>query len=199
MACTILVMPVAMHLALFFVPVCRLMLLGIMAFLDQMLVAVACVRLVLLVFMHFALSVLTVLVSGDSTDAVPGQGVLALRCATTGAGFCPDIPVVAQRQFPMVQLFMLMVQLSDKVVEVPVVVQRQVPQFCSCSSFTVVDTPVFAQWLIPMVPAIEISQSQFDKVVFVPVVQVCSSILQVASCRRHPCRGAKAGSHGLAR
>ena len=29
---------------------------------------------------------LTVLVSRDSTDAVPGQGVLALRCATTGAG-----------------------------------------------------------------------------------------------------------------
>ena len=54
-ACTILVMPVAMHLALFFVPVCRPMLLGIMAFLDQRLVAVACVRLVLLVFMHFAL------------------------------------------------------------------------------------------------------------------------------------------------
>ena len=63
----------------------------------------------------------------------------------------------------------------------------------------VVDTPVFPQWLIPMAPAIEISQLQFDKVVFVPVVQVCSSILQVASCRRHPCRGAKAGSHGLAR
>ena len=79
-------------------------------------------------------TVLTVLVSGDSTDAVPGQSVLALRCATTGAGFCPDIPVVAQRQFPMVQLFMLMVQFSDKVVEVPVVVQRQVPQFRSCSS-----------------------------------------------------------------
>ena len=34
-ACTILVMPVAMHLALFFVPVCRPMLLGIMAFLGQ--------------------------------------------------------------------------------------------------------------------------------------------------------------------
>ena len=52
----------------------------------------------------------------------------------TGAGFCPDIPVVVQRQFPMVQLFMLMVQFSDKVVEVPVVVQRQVRQFRSCSS-----------------------------------------------------------------
>ena len=161
--------------------------------------AVACVRLVLLVFMHFALSVLTVLVSGDSTVAVLGQGVLALRCATTGAGLFPDLPVVTQRQFPTVQLFMLMVQFSDKVVEVPVVVQRQVPQFRSCSSFTVVDTSVFAQWLIPMVLTIEISQSQFDKVVFVPVVHVCSSILQVASCRRHPCRGAKAGSHGLAR
>ena len=72
-------------------------------------------------------TVLTVLVSGDSTDAVPGQGVFALRCATTGAGFCPDIPVVAQRQFTMVQLFMLMVQFSDKVVEVPVVVQRHGP------------------------------------------------------------------------
>ena len=57
---------------------------------------------------------------------------------------CPDIPVVAQRQFPMVQLFMLMVQFSDKVVVVPVVGQRQVPQFRSCSSSTVVDTPVFA-------------------------------------------------------
>ena len=65
--------------------------------------------------------------------------------------------------------------------------------------FTVVDTPVFAQWLIPMVSAMEVSQLQFDKVVLVPVVQVCSSILQVASCRRHPCRGAKADSHGLAR
>ena len=65
--------------------------------------------------------------------------------------------------------------------------------------FTVDDTAVFAQWLIPMALAIEISQLQFDKVVLVPVVQVCSSILQVASCRRHPCRGAKAGSHGLAR
>ena len=56
---------------------------------------------------------LTVLVSRDSTDAVPGQGVLALRCATTGAGFRLDIPVVARRQFPMVHLFMLMVQFSD--------------------------------------------------------------------------------------
>ena len=120
------------------------------------------------------------LVSGDSTDAVPGQGVLALRCAMTGAGFCPDIPVVAQRQFPMVQLFMLMVHFSDKVVEVPVVVQRKVPQFRSCS-FTVVDTPVFAQWLIPMVPAIEISQLQFDKVVFVPVVQIVQFILPSTS------------------
>ena len=117
-------------------------------------------------------TVLTVLVSGDSTVAIPGQGVLALRCATTGVGLFPDLPVVAQRQFPMVQLFMLMVHFSDKVVEVPVVVQRQVPQFSSCSSFPVVDTPVFAQWLIPMVLTIEISQLQFDKVVFVPVVQV---------------------------
>ena len=63
-------------------------------------------------------TVLTVLVLGDSTVAVPGQGVLALRCATTGAGFRLDIPVVAQRQFPMVQLFMLMVQFSDKVFDV---------------------------------------------------------------------------------
>ena len=85
---------------------------------------------------------LAVLVSGDSTDAVPGQGVLALRCAMTGAGSCPDIPVVAQRQFPMVQLFMLMVQFSDKVVEVPVVVQRQVPQFRSCNSSRSL-TPLF--------------------------------------------------------
>ena len=38
----------------------------------------------------------------------------SLRCATTGAGFRPDIPVVAQRQVPMVHLFMLMVQFSDK-------------------------------------------------------------------------------------
>ena len=68
-------------------------------------------------------TVLPVLVSRDSTDAVPGQGVLALRCAKTGAGLCPDIPVVAQMQFSMVQLFMLIVQFSDKVVEVPVVVQ----------------------------------------------------------------------------
>ena len=66
---------------------------------------------------------LPVLVSRDSTDAVHGQGVLALRCATTGAGFRLDIPVVAQRQFKMVQLFMLIVQFSDKVVAVPVVVQ----------------------------------------------------------------------------
>ena len=36
---------------------------------------------------------------------------------------CTDIPVVAQRQFPMVQLFMRIVQFSDKVVAVPVVVQ----------------------------------------------------------------------------
>ena len=50
-----------------------------------------------------------------------------------------------------------------------------------------------------MVLTIEISQLQVDKVVFVLVVQVCSPILQVASYRRHPCRGAKAGSHGLAR
>ena len=63
-------------------------------------------------------AVLTVLVSSDSTDAVHGQGVLALRCATTGAGFRLDIPVVAQRQFPMVHLFMLLVQFSDKVVYV---------------------------------------------------------------------------------
>ena len=61
---------------------------------------------------------LTVLVSRDSTDAVPGQGVLALRCATTGAGFRLDIPVVAQRQFLKVHLFMLMVQFSDKVFDV---------------------------------------------------------------------------------
>ena len=87
-------------------------------------------------------TVLTVLVSGDSTDAVPGQGVLTLRCAMTVPAFCPDIPVVAQRQFPMVQLFMLMVQFSDKVVEVPVVVQRQVPQFRSCSSSRSL-TPLF--------------------------------------------------------
>ena len=46
------------------------------------------------------------------------KGVLALRCATTGAGFRLDIPVVAQRQFPMVHLFMLLVQFSDKVVDV---------------------------------------------------------------------------------
>ena len=78
---------------------------------------------------------LTVLVSGDSTDAVPGQGVLALRCAKTGAGLCPDIPVVAQRQFPMVQLFLLMVQFSDKGAVMPVVGQRQVPQFRSCSFY----------------------------------------------------------------
>ena len=58
---------------------------------------------------------LPVLVSRDSTDAAPGQGVLALLCAKTGAGLCPDIPVVAQRQFPIVQLFMLIVQFSDKV------------------------------------------------------------------------------------
>ena len=63
-------------------------------------------------------TVLTVLVSRDSTDAVPGQGVLVLRCATTGAGSRPDIFVVAQRQFPMVHLFMLMVQFSDKVFDV---------------------------------------------------------------------------------
>ena len=31
-------------------------------------------------------TMLTVLVSRDSTDAVLGQGVLALRCVTTGAG-----------------------------------------------------------------------------------------------------------------
>ena len=66
--------------------------------------------------------------------AVLGQGALALRCAMTGAGSCPDIPVVVQRQFPMVQLFIFMVQFSDKVVEVPVVVQRQVTQSRSCSS-----------------------------------------------------------------
>ena len=118
----------------------------------------------------------TVLVSGDSTVAVPGQGVLAHRCATTGAGPFLDLSVVAQRQFPMVQLFLLKVQFSDKVAVMPVVGQRQVPQFRSCS-FTVVDTPVVAQWLIPMVLTIEISQLQFDMVVFVPVVQVCSSIL----------------------
>ena len=126
-------------------------------------------------------TVFTVLVSGDSTDAVPGQGVLALRCATIGAGFCPDIPVVAQRQFPMVQLFMLIVQFSYKAAEVPVVVQRQVPQFRSCSSFTVVDTPVIAQCLIPMVLTIEISQIQFDKVVFVPVVQTVQFFLSSTS------------------
>ena len=63
-------------------------------------------------------TVLTVLVSRDSTDAVPEQGVLELRSATTGAGFRPDIPVVAQRQFPMVHLFMLLVQFSDKVFDV---------------------------------------------------------------------------------
>ena len=60
---------------------------------------------------------------------------------------------------------------SDKVVVVPVVGQRQVPQFRSCSSSSVVDTPVLTQWLIPMVSAIEISQLLFDKVVFVLVVQ----------------------------
>ena len=87
----------------------------------------------------------------------------------------------------MVQLFFAQVQFSDKCRSSAVAV------------FTVVDTPVFAQWLIPMALAIEISLLQFDKVVLVLVVQVCSSILQVASCRRHPCRGAKAGSHGLAR
>ena len=63
----------------------------------------------------------------------------------------------------------------------PVVVQRQVPQFRSCSSFSVVDTPVFAQWLIPMVLTIEISQLQFDKVVFVPVVQTVQFILSSTS------------------
>ena len=48
-------------------------------------------------------TVLTVLVTGDSTDAVPGQGVLALRCATTGAAVpqlqsstVVDTPVFAQ-------------------------------------------------------------------------------------------------------
>ena len=38
------------------------------------------------------------------------------------------------------------------VVEVPVVVQRQVPQFRSCSSFSVVDTPVF---LLPVVQTVQ--------------------------------------------
>ena len=47
------------------------------------------------------------------------------RCARTSLSNnrcrpLSDIPVLAQRQFPMVQLFMLIVQFSDKVVEVPV-------------------------------------------------------------------------------
>ena len=36
---------------------------------------------------------------------------------------CPDISVVAQRQFPMVQLFLLSVQFSDKVAVMPVIGQ----------------------------------------------------------------------------
>ena len=80
---------------------------------------------------------LTVLVSRDSTDAVPGQGVLALRCATTGAGFRPEIPVVAQRQFRMVHLFMLIVQFSDKVFYMPVVVLRVVLRSRQCCAVAV--------------------------------------------------------------
>ena len=91
---------------------------------------------------------------------------VATETETHSANWCL-LRETQQTQF----LDMLKVQFSDKVDDVPVVGQRQVPQFRSCSSSTVVDTPVFAQRLIPMAPAIEISQLQFDKVVFVPVVQ----------------------------
>ena len=78
----------------------------------------------------------------------------------------------------MVQLSLLKVQFSDKVVVVRCwsTTGAAVPQLQFLRSLT----PVFAQWLIPMASAMEISQLQFDKVVLVPVVQVCSSILQVA-------------------
>ena len=92
----------------------------------------------------------------------------------------------------MVQLFVLIVQFSDKVVAVPVVVQRQVPQFRSCSSSRFVDTLVIAQWLIPMVLTIEIYSYSLTKWSSSLLCRMCSSF-----CRRHPCRGAKAGSHGL--
>ena len=100
---------------------------------------------------------------------------------------CPDIPVVAQRQFPIVQLFIFMVQFSDKVVVVPVLVDR-----CPCSAVAAtVGHPCFFGVADPHGPPI--SQLQLDKVVFVPVVQNCSSC-----CCRHLCRGAEVGSHGLA-
>ena len=46
---------------------------------------------------------------------------------------CLDIPVVAQRQFPMVHLFMLLVQFSDKVVGVVHSPFEWLDHRCHCS------------------------------------------------------------------
>ena len=60
------------------------------------------------------------------------KGVLAFRCATTGAGLSGH-SCCAQRQFPMVQLFIFMVQFSDKVVVGPLLVNDR----CPCSAVAV--------------------------------------------------------------
>ena len=74
-----------------------------------------------------------------------------------------------------------------EVVDMPVVVQRQVPQL-QCG-VKVVDIPVVTQRLIPVVlVTIEIPQLHFDKVIDVPVVW---------SCRSSTRRGAEAEPHGL--
>ena len=60
------------------------------------------------------------------------KGVLAFRCATTGAGLSGH-SCCGQRQFPTVQHFIFMVQFSDKVVVGPSLVNDR----CPCSAVAV--------------------------------------------------------------
>ena len=95
------------------------------------------------------------------------------------------LPVATQRQVPIVHSFMLPVQLVDKVLDVPVVVLRQVPGSMvqktgvvpQLQFITVVDTPFVAQMLIPMVlAAMESPQLRVDRAVDASIMQVVQVI-----------------------
>ena len=98
--------------------------------------------------------------SDPQSTSYENLGVLQLQFSVR----LPDIPVVTQRQVPTVPTFAVQVQLLG-VVEVPVVVQRQVSGsmvqttwvFRSCISSKVVDTPVVPQRLISMVQTVRFS------------------------------------------
>ena len=100
-------------------------------------------------------------------------------------------PVVTQRQVPTAHSFILPVQLLDKVLDMPVVVLRQVPGLMvqklwsprSCSSSSVVDILFVPQRQIPMVQSVQ----QTTEIPQLPFVFKWSMTLLCWSCGSTGC------------